>query len=240
MARRGRQDTPRGPGQHVVSASKRAFQAPINAFVYTRTAFRSACCTATMTKLTPYVDHHVRTTHLLLGALAALALNWAATQWLNASYALSRFPVPYYEAQLSFSHLKLKHWYAQLQGLGTLGQYTTTQVVDFAFIATVLLLHSLALLWASRLLPQASRWYRFMRASVLVAAVAPLADALENLVSFVMLSDPAGFHPAWALLYSSLAALKFAAFSYAYLAFALGLVAAAVYRSVQRRSGMPA
>ncbi len=168
------------------------------------------------------------TAQLAAFALIALALNLAATRWLDASYAASAFPVPYYEAQLSFDAQRLKDWYAYLSERGTLGLYLRTQHIDFAFIASVLALHAAALLWVSRLFPGPSRWRQLMVWASLLSALAPLADAVENLISYVMLVNPQDFVPALALAYSSAAAVKFAMFTFAYLAFAAGLVMALI------------
>ena len=90
-----------------------------------------------------------------LAALFTLALvaNTLATNWLNESYALSRFPVPYFQAQISFNAAQLKGWYAQLVEWDTMDLYLRTQYIDHLFILTVLVLHVVALLWGSRLFP---------------------------------------------------------------------------------------
>jgi hypothetical protein len=157
--------------------------------------------------------------------VAAFAFNVYASRILNESYAQSLFPVPYYEAQLSFSAEKLKGWYGFLIENGTLDVYVRTQHIDFLFILSVLLLHVSALLLISRLFKKGGRWRRAMIYCALLAALAPAADAAENAVSYIMLANPLGF-PGWlALIYSSFAALKFAMFTFAYIAAAIGLVA---------------
>jgi len=178
-----------------------------------------------------------------LGAVSgvALLLNLAATAWLNASYAASKFPVPYHVAQLSFDAQRIKGWYGDLIDQGTLGLYVQTQLIDFAFIATVLVLHVSVLWWVSRLFVAGSRGRRWMVGAGVLSAIAPLADAAENLVSFVMLADPVGFPDSWALVYSSLAAVKFAFFTLAYAVLPVGVVAGLWQRWMQRRSpGEPA
>lgn len=182
------------------------------------------------------LDDRVSTTTLAGVSGVALLLNLAATAWLNASYAASKFPVPYHVAQLSFDGRQLKTWYAHLVEQGTLGVYWQTQFIDFAFIATVLVLHVSVLWWVSRLFTAGSRGRRWMVGAAALSAVAPLADAAENLVSFAMLSDPTGFPDGLALLYSSLAAVKFAMFTFAYLALPVGVVAGLWQRWTQRRS----
>jgi hypothetical protein len=174
------------------------------------------------------------------GALAyvsgfSLMLNLAATAWLNASYAASKFPVPYHIAQLSFDAQRIKNWYAYLIEEETLAIYRQTQFIDFGFIATVLLLHVSVLWLVSRLFEVDSFGRRWMEVIALLSAVAPLADTLENMVSFVMLYDPAGFPDSLALVYSSLAATKFTFFILAYVALPVGVMAGLVSQCLRRR-----
>ncbi|MEX1166074.1 MAG: hypothetical protein WEK74_04270 [Hydrogenophaga sp.] len=170
------------------------------------------------------LQDRISTATLAVVAGAALVLNLAATAWLNASYAASGFPVPYHEAQLSFDAQKIKGWYAFLIDNDTLGVYWQTQFIDFAFIATVLVLHVSVLWLVSRLFAPGTRGRSVMLGVAALSAIAPLADAAENLVSFVMLADPSGFPDALALVYSSLAAVKFAFFTLAYVALPLGVL----------------
>jgi hypothetical protein len=163
---------------------------------------------------------------LAIAVILALAFNLFASRILNASYADSQFPVPYQVAQLSFDHQKLKGWYAFLIDRGTMGTYVQTQHIDFIFIVSVFVLHLLALLLIARLFPPASKGRRWMETAAVLSTLAPIADALENLVSYAMLAQPLDFSPWLALVYSSLAALKFGMFTFAYAAAVLGLGAA--------------
>lgn len=176
---------------------------------------------------------------LLVITLLSLLFNLWATDLLNTAYAASAFPVPYWEAQLSFSHEKLKLWYSFLIHNGTLERYVHTQHIDFIFIASVLLLHTAALLLISRLLPAGSAGQKLLVGASLLSAIAPLADSLENGISYVMLANPTDFAPALALAYSSVAALKFTMFTAAYVAALGGLLAALYvgYARLRQRSG---
>ncbi len=161
--------------------------------------------------------------------LVALIGNLWATKLLDAAYAASRFPVPYWQAQLSFDHEKLKGWYAFLIKNQTLDLYVHTQWIDFIFIATVLILHTAFLLALSRAVPAHSNARRALIVAAPLSAIAPLADAVENGISFIMLANPTGFEPLLAIAYSSAAAIKFGMFTFAYLAASGGLVAALYY-----------
>ena len=171
----------------------------------------------------------------VLIAAAALATNFVATDFLNGAYAASGFPVPYWEAQLSFDHEKLKGWYSFLLGKQALGRYLYAQYVDFAFIGSVLVLHTSALLAVSRAFPPLSQYRQAMIWAALLSMIAPLADAVENAISFIMLANPTSFEPMLALAYSSVAALKFAMFTFAYVAAGGGLIAATVFWVARRK-----
>ncbi len=183
-------------------------------------------------------DRRTGAAALVAITLVALGAHLAATAWLNASYAASGFPVPYHVAQLSFSAEKLQGWYGELLQLGTLGDYVRTQFVDFAFIASVAWLHPAVLLLIGRAFAPQGRARRLMVAAAVLSLIAPAADAAENLVSFVMLAQPQSFAPWLAWVYSSLAAIKFAMFMFAYAAAAIGGVAA-ITAMVTRRSWLP-
>lgn len=162
---------------------------------------------------------------VVLTAIAYLT-NSHVSDRLMEHYIASQFPVPYFEAQLSFSAGKLKGWYAFLLENNTMEQYIFTQIYDFLFMLSVLILHASALLMVSRLFPLTSRWRRAMVYCAIISALAPLADALENGISFIMLADPSGFANWLALVYSSFATVKFAMFTFAYLSVVTGVLAA--------------
>lgn len=169
--------------------------------------------------------------------LLALMFNLWATQILNAAYAASGFPVAYWKAQLSFDHEKLKGWYGLLQSNQTLDLYVHTQLIDFSFIASVLILHTAALLALSRALPAPSKVRHALVWAALLSTIAPLADAIENGISFMMLSNPTGFEPFLATAYSSVAAVKFGMFAFAYAAAVIGLLAALYDLATRARRG---
>ena len=165
-----------------------------------------------------------KTTLIFVMTCFSLALHLYSTRILNASYDLSKFPVPYYEAQLSFSADKIKEWYSYIIEEQTLGIYLKTQHIDFIFISSVLLLHFFALMLISRFYPQDNKGRKLLIVCALVSTIAPLADIVENLISYVMLASPNDF-PDWlAFLYSFSAAIKFAMFTFAYITAAIGLL----------------
>ena len=188
-----------------------------------------------MIKTFSRLQSHLNGFQLSAITLASLLFNLWATKILNAAYAASGFPVAYWQAQLSFNHEKLKGWYAFLQYNGTLDLYVHTQLIDFIFIASVLFLHTAALLALSRALPAQSKARQAAVWAALLSTIAPLADAIENGISFVMLANPTGFEPSLAIAYSSFAAIKFGMFTFAYLAAIIGLCAALYYLATRSR-----
>ena len=168
-------------------------------------------------------------------AATAFLFNYWATDVLNSAYAASGFPVPYWEAQLSFDHLKLKGWYQVLLDKGSLGLYLNAQYVDFLFIISVLVLHPSVLVLVSRLHQASSRGRLTLLWAALLSTLAPTFDALENFVSFFLLAEPLSFAPALALAYSSLAAGKFAMFTFAYAAVPAGIIWACYSRLADYR-----
>jgi hypothetical protein len=122
-----------------------------------------------------------------LAVVALLLMSYVfyfyASSTLTKSYEESLFPVPYYEAQMSFDAEKIKGWYAFLIEHNTFDKYLYTQHIDFIFMVSVLLLHFFALLLVSRLFPSSSRWRSGMIVFAIISSLAPIADALENLVS---------------------------------------------------------
>ncbi len=178
----------------------------------------------TMANIINCLEVSPRVGMLLLTLPLALWFNQYATQILNASYQASLFPVPYYVGQLAFDAAQLKSYYSVMLQQGSLDIYVQTQIIDFVFILSTLLLHGVVTLLLARLQPQASRLRRAAFWLVLVAPLAPVFDSLENLVSFVMLANPLEFSAALALIYSGFAAAKFAVFVVTYLGAVLFLV----------------
>lgn len=176
-----------------------------------------------------------------LGALttASFLFNLWTDKILTANYIASKFPVPFFTAQLSFDPEKIKAWYAFLINEGTLDQYIHTQNIDSLFILSTLFLHGFGLLLISRLFSAEAKGRHIMVICALISAIAPLSDQLENLVSYVMLANPSGFSDALAYLYSTFAATKFVFFVFAYLAAPIGLVIGLIQLFLHLKRGTP-
>jgi hypothetical protein len=166
---------------------------------------------------------------------AAFLFNAWASKTLTASYIASKFPAPYFVAQLSFSTEQLKAWYNTLIELGTFDVYIRTQHLDSLFILSVLMLHGFALVLISRMFATNTKGRKMLVICALISAIAPIADQLENLVSYVMLANPRDFADSLAYIYSSFAAIKFAFFVFAYVTAPVGLVAGLISMVLLRR-----
>lgn len=178
-----------------------------------------------MKSLCRYFLNAPTTLTLILLTPAAFLFNLWASKTLTASYIASKFPVPYFVAQLSFNPEQLKAWYSSLIELGTFDVYLRTQHIDSLFILSVLMLHGFALVLISRMFAANTKGRKIMVICALISAIAPIADQLENLVSYVMLANPRDFADSLAYIYSSFAAIKFAFFVFAYFTAPVGLIA---------------
>lgn len=147
-------------------------------------------------------------THLA-GALGAVVWTKFAMQILEASYARSNHPANVFTGQTGFSGALVKEYYAHMEGLGTFGIYVQTQLIDFAFILGVFMTALMFSTLAMRMARLDSRGFKLAKFAGLAGMFGACMDVLENLISFAMLANPAGF-PDWiALPYSTAAALKF-------------------------------
>jgi hypothetical protein len=133
----------------------------------------------------------------------------AARAALDASYAASGHPVDYATGQLAFDASRIAGYYATMQAAGTLDVYVRTQIIDFAFIASVMVLGLLLGCLVARLGRPGSRGRRLALAAGGLAVAGAGMDAVENLISFVMLARPEAIAQPVALAYSAAAAAKF-------------------------------
>lgn len=184
-----------------------------------------------MKQLYRYFLTSPNTLALLLITPLALLFNLWASNILTASYSQSKFPVPYFVAQLSFDPAQIKAWYLYLIDQGTLGKYIQTQHIDSLFIISTLLLHGSVLLLISRLFLTNSKGRSIMVICALISAIAPISDQLENLVSYLMLANPQDFFGGLAYIYSAFAATKFAFFVFAYVVAPAGIIAGLIHRA---------
>lgn len=160
--------------------------------------------------------------HSVLVVLA-LALMMGVNGELQNRYDATGYPVTFFEGQTTFSGTAVKGHWAELAQLGTLEAFAQVQQFDFIFMACVAAFGVLGGLLIVRL--TSGRLGRTIGYTTVVAAITgALSDALENVVSFVMLADPTGFADALAITHSGFAVLKFAGMTVAMLAGTVGAV----------------
>lgn len=181
----------------------------------------------------------------LVAHLAASTLAFAGFQWikarLDASYAASRHPVDYATGQLAFDAQVIEGYYAHMRDAGTLPIYWQTQFIDFGFIAAVMAVAVFLGLLAARLggkINRAGDWgWRLGVAAAILGVAGAGFDALENLLSFGMLTRPEAIPQILALAYSGAAAVKFALLTAAMACLVLSLIAGLAGRVVRAVAG---
>jgi len=143
------------------------------------------------------------------GAVAAIAVFTFTKSLLDQSYAASGHPVDYATGQLAFSAEKISGYYQSMSDGGTLPVYWRTQFIDFGFIAAVAVMGLLIGTLAARLWPEGHLVRRVGLFVPVFAFLGASLDAIENLLSFWMLTSFPVIPKLAALLYSSAAAGKF-------------------------------
>jgi len=180
-----------------------------------------------------------RVTHLpivLHGAAAVATVGYF--QWIKAvldrSYAASNHPVDYATGQTAFDGGVIKGYYAQMEAVGTLDVYVTTQLIDFGFIFAM----ACSALFVCTLVARLGREGSFARKVGLIGGGAillgALCDAIENGISFIMLANPSGFADWLALPYSTFASVKFSLIALGMLMLLISLTSGALGRVVKR------
>lgn len=169
--------------------------------------------------------------HILIhGGLTVAAISAfnGAKAWLDASYAASRHPVDFMTGQTGFDASALKGYYAHMQEAGTLGIYVQTQMIDFIFILCFAMMGWMIGTFVARA-DHANGWGR--RLGLLGGAAivfGTFMDACENMISFIMLANPADFASAWSIIYSSFAVAKFGMITLGMALLAASLIASAL------------
>ncbi|MBT3313421.1 MAG: hypothetical protein HN390_02290 [Anaerolineae bacterium] len=162
---------------------------------------------------------------LAIASLVSFGLMGAANTLLEASYAKSKFPVPFFAGQTTFDGELLKSYFKTMIDQGTLDIFVQTQFIDFLFIITVILFGFSLWTLVARL-HQPDSFFR--KAGLWFALSLPLAgisDAIENLISFILLASPLDF-PNWlAIPYSAVAVIKFGFWTIGLLWLPISLVA---------------
>jgi len=172
---------------------------------------------------------------LLIGSLVSIAVYFISSYFLEALYAKSKFSVPYFEAQTSFSPSKLKMWYQELLDFGTMNVYYQTQYFDFVFILTVVAMGFFVWNLAGSLLKKNTWLFKNRYHLSLFLPLAGLFDIFENIVSFFMLANPTTFSSNLAYLYSGFASSKFVCWGIALVILVLLISALLIQKLFRKR-----
>ena len=133
--------------------------------------------------------------------------------YLNVLYDATEFPVSYMVGQTAFDGDVIKGYYSVLKEKSTFDDYCFVQIVDYLFMLIVFFSHLFVCLAIYKILP-AIKWLQTTGiAMIIVTPMAAIFDAIENLISFVMLANPENFANWLAIPYSSFAVAKFFVFT---------------------------
>jgi hypothetical protein len=155
-----------------------------------------------------------------MAALGLIAARLIQVLWLDPAYVASGYPVPFFVGQTTFNAAELKGYYQVMIDKDTLPLYWLTQCIDFAFIVCTYLaffalsqsvFHSI-----KRVIPKALLWQAVAAYMCLIAPLAAVADAAENIFSFIMLLQPVTFPDFLVYPYSAFAVVKFFLFFLTY------------------------
>lgn len=142
-------------------------------------------------------------------AFISLIAYLISNYFLEKSYALSKFPVPYFEQQTAFNAIKMKEWYAFMIEQKTFSIYLNTQFIDFLFIATVIVAGFTIWTFVANLHSKGSFFRKWGYKLAMALPLAGVFDFLENLVSFFMIANPFDFMDVLIIPYSTFSVLKF-------------------------------
>jgi len=137
----------------------------------------------------------------LIGTILSLPI-------MNHFFELSKYPVSFFESQLSFSGQIIKSHFATMS-LQELNYYTIGQLADYGFIiSNALIKFSLAVLLARTFSTNSTLRYSGFITAIL-GILGSLFDAIENIFIFLMIGDPTGFNDWLAVIHSVFALVKY-------------------------------
>lgn len=138
-------------------------------------------------------------------------------QLLDKSYSDSKFPVPFYEGQTTFDAIETKAHFQVLIENNTLDVFWRTQLIDFVYILATFLFTIFAIVSVYKMLAFSIKLQRISWHMIFLMPLNAILDVFENLVSFIMLSNPTDFANWLIIPYSSFAVAKFTFYLIGYL-----------------------
>lgn len=138
-----------------------------------------------------------------------LVLAAAAQVWLQLTFQQVGHPVSLWAANVEADPTVVRGWYQLLMENGTYLLMIRTEVVDLVWavclgVTLVAIYRLVGRLLARVDEPIARGLHRWAP----LAALGPAFDLVENAVSLAMLTEPAGFPAAWAVLHATVSWLK--------------------------------
>lgn len=129
--------------------------------------------------------------------------------FLDMLYAASGHPVDFATGQLAFDGEVTFGYYEAMRRAGTFDIYVKTQLFDFAFIASVICFGICFGTLLARMGKPRSATFMLGVGAAFFATTGATFDAIENLMSFVLMQFEVTIPGLLALIYSGFAALKF-------------------------------
>lgn len=126
----------------------------------------------------------------------------------SSYFELAQFPGSLFEAQLAFRAELIESQYQTMLDQGTFRFYVITQVLDYLFIIGLGCVGYFIHVAISRIYEEGTLGYKAARFGGWLVVTSAVLDALENVVVFILLSNPTEISPVLAGLYSTLALLK--------------------------------
>ncbi|MEM7290058.1 MAG: hypothetical protein AAF412_06775 [Pseudomonadota bacterium] len=171
--------------------------------------------------------------HIGFAALALIAMA-VTLNWYDIAYQASGMPVSFAIEQTRFNAAETKAYYAHLNNLGTLSLFRQAQIVDFAYILAAYFAGLCVATFVARFGRPASWAKRLGLLAALLIISGAIVDVAENLISFVLLANPAEFADWIAIAYSTVASCKFLLGSSGWLALFVAILALVCGRSLNQ------
>ncbi len=142
---------------------------------------------------------------------------------MNYFYELSKYPVGFYESQLSFSGAIIKSHFRTMN-TEQLNYYLIWTILDYGLMVGYGSLYFSLALTIARNFEENTSWRNSGYIVAIFGITAAICDGLENLFILLMLTDPQEFPDIWAIIHSCFALAKFILFGMVFIWIILALI----------------
>ena len=157
-----------------------------------------------------YVDKGPATWIWWLTGIFSFYLFTRVMAWMESLYLATKHPASVMAGQTTFNGEQIKGFYEVMIEANTLDKYIQVQINDYLLMLTMFLWLFILCAAVYRSMPATfSKLKGFAWTMTWGLPLAPLCDALENAISFIMLANPSSFWNGLALPYSTFAVIKF-------------------------------